>query len=320
MDHLEFLKGQDRAGMFLRTCMDNNCLNHAYLFYGPAGVGKMTAAMAFAKEIIEKEDPAAKILLSTQAHPDLLVIERQPEKTRLGKEQVSQSLQAWLALKPYRAKHRLVIIRDAHLMTPEAGNALLKTLEEPPEYAILILVSDEGLVMETIASRCQPVRFQAVSEEDIAEILINQGIDPEQAFDCARLSQGSVAAALEFTQETGLTNKWEQARYYVKEISNGNMGVLFEAAEAIEKAPYLLSHMLSTILRDVYVFKSTNNPDLLLVGEHRAFTESLPDVPLDRIGTALNRLQVLQKQLRYNVNPLTLGINMAYAVRDVFGD
>lgn len=320
MDGLELLKGQDRAAMFLRSGIDNHCLNHAYLFYGPAGVGKMTAAIAFATEIIEKEDPAAQIFLSEKAHPDLLVIERQPEKTRLGKEQVSQSLQAWLALKPYRAKHRLVIIRDAHLMTPEAGNALLKTLEEPPQYAIIILISDEGLVMETIASRCQAVRFQAVSERDIADILINQGTDMEQALNCARLSQGSVAAALEFTQETGLTGKWEQARYYLKEIANGNMGVLFEAAEAIEKAPHLLSHMLSTILRDIYVFRATKNPDLLLVGEHQDLAESLPDVPLDRIGTALNRLQALQKQLRYNVNPLTLGVNMTYAIRAVFGE
>lgn len=320
MDNLEQLKGQGRAAGFLRTCIENNSLSHAYLFYGPSGVGKMTAALAFAEEILKKEDPSAKIFLNARAHPDLMIIERNPEKTRLGKEQVSKPLQSWLALKPYRAKHRFVIIRDAHLMTPEAGNALLKTLEEPPEYAIMILVSDQGLVMETIASRCQPVRFQALSEDDIANILVTQGAEAEQARDCARLSQGSVAAALEFTQETGLTEKWELARYYIKEISGGNLGVLFEAAEAIEKAPYLLSHMLSTILRDVYVYRSTKNPDLLLISEHQDLTESLPDMPLERVGAALNRLQGLQKQLRYNVNPLTLGINMAYAVRDVFWD
>ncbi len=318
MGDLEQLYGQDRALGFLQTCIGNHSLSHAYLFYGPAGVGKMTAARAFATEILKNEDPMGKVLLKAQSHPDLLIIERSPDKTRLGKEQVSKPLQTWLALKPYRARHRFVIIRDAHLLTPEAGNALLKTLEEPPEYAVLILVSDEGQVMETISSRCQPVRFQAVPEEDIVKILVAHGTEREQAWECARLSQGSVAVALEFAQETGLADKWDKARNYVEKIAAGEMGSLFETAEAVEKSPHLLSHMLSTILRDVYVYKSTKNADLLLLTQHRDLAEALPAVSTERLGIAMNCLQDLHRQLRYNVNPLTVGINMAYAVRNAF--
>lgn len=320
MGDLENLLGQDKAVAFLRSCIENQSLSHAYLFYGPAGVGKMAAALAFATEILEKEDPGGRALLSAQAHPDLFLIERITDKTRLGKEQVGKPMQSWLGLKPYRTRHRVVIIRDAHLLTPEAGNALLKTLEEPPEYAILILVSDEGLVMETIASRCQPVRFQALPEEDIIAILSAQGAEPERAGVLARLSQGSVAAALEFAHESGLNEKWEKARYYVTRIAAGDMGGLFEAAEAVEKAPHLLSHMLSTILRDVYVYKSTKNASLLMDMQHREVAETLPEASLERLAAALNHMQDLHKQLRYNVNPLTVGINMAYAVRGVFWD
>jgi DNA polymerase-3 subunit delta' len=320
MDDLSKIIGQNKVVDFLRTCVDNQNLSHAYLYYGPAGVGKMTAAIAFATGILAREDPAGRVLLTDRAHPDLFIIERMADKTRLSKDQISKEMQPWLALKPYRAKHRFVIIRDAHLLTIEAGNALLKILEEPPEYAILILVTDEAAIMETILSRCQPVRFQAVSEEDIVAVLTTRGIDVEQARRAAQVSQGSVAAALDIAQEAGLSEKWDLARHAFVALARGKMAALFEAAEAIEKAPNLLSYMLSTILRDVYVYRSTANPALLMISEHEDLINSLPAAALDRIGAAVNRVQALQKQLRYNVNPLTLGINIAYAVRGVFWD
>lgn len=319
MDDLTGIIGQNRVIEFLRTCIDNQHLSHAYLFCGPAGVGKMTTALAFASTLLTREDPTGKVLLANHVHPDLFIIERIPDKTRLSKEQIRE-MQSWLALKPYRAKHRLVIIRDAHLLTPEAGNALLKILEEPPEYAILILVTDEAAIMETILSRCQPVRFKAVSEDDIIAFLTTRGIDMEQAGCAARLCQGSIAAAIEFAQEGDLSEKWNLARQHFAALAQGNMTAVFEAAGEIEQAPHLLSYMLSTILRDVCVYRSTEKPSLLMFHEHQDLIKSLPDVDPDRIGAAVNRIQDLQKHMRYHVNPLALGINIAYAVRGAFWD
>ncbi|MGI6434018.1 MAG: ATP-binding protein [Syntrophomonadaceae bacterium] len=320
MDYLSRVSGQHRAVDFLRTLIEHENLSHAYLFYGPAGVGKMTAAESFAAVILAAEDQAGKGLLTGRVHPDMLIVERLPDKTRLGKDQISKEVQPWLALKPYRARHRLVIIRDAHLLTPEAGNALLKTLEEPPEYAVIILVADEVTLMETILSRCQIVRFQAVAEEDLVAILTEQGIDIEQARCAARLSQGSVAAAVAFAQETGLAEQWNTAHSMVKSLAAGNMAAVFEAAESIEKAPHLLSHMLSTILRDIYVYRSTGNAALLMIAEHEGLAHAFSSASTDRLRDAVGKVQAMQKQLQTNVNPLTLGINMAYAVRDAFWD
>lgn len=319
MDDLTRIIGQNRAIEFLRTCIDNQHLSHAYLFCGPAGVGKMTTAVAFANTLLKREDPKGRVLLANRAHPDLFTIERIPDKTRLSKEQIKE-MQSWLALKPYRAQHRLVIIRDAHLLTPEAGNALLKILEEPPEYAILILVTDEAAIMETILSRCQPVRFKAVSEDDIITVLTGRGIDIEQASCAARLCQGSIAAALEFAQEEDLARQWNLARQHFVALARGDMAAVFEAADTIEKDPHLLSYMLSTILRDVCVYRSSGNPALLMFSEHQELIKSLPDADPDRIGAAVNRVQDLQKHMRYHVNPLALGINIAYAVRGAFWD
>lgn len=320
MDYFSRVSGQHRAVDFLRTCIEHDNLSHAYLFYGPAGVGKMAAAEAFAAVILAADDPAGKGLLTGRIHPDMLIVERLPDKTRLGKDQISREMQPWLALRPYRAGHRVVIIRDAHLLTPEAGNALLKILEEPPDYALLILVADEATLMETILSRCQQVRFQTVSEEDLVALLTSEGVDIEQARCAARLSQGSVAAAMAFARETGLAEQWNNAHSIVKALATGNTAAVFEAAESIEKTPHLLCHMLSTILRDIYVYRSTGDPALLIIAEHESLGDTLPCLPAYRLREAVNRVQAMQKQLRTNVNPLTLGINMAYAVRDAFCD
>lgn len=318
MDYLSGVKGQSQAVGFLNALIENRKFSHAYLFYGPAGVGKMTAAQAFAGAILTVGDQGGKTLLAGGMHPDLLVIERLSDKTRLGKDQISKGVQPWLALKPYRSRHRLVIIRDAHLLTPEAGNALLKTLEEPPQYAIIILIADEATLMETILSRCQMVRFKAVAEKDLIAILTDRGTDIGPARSAARLSQGSVAAAVDFAQEKGLSQQWETAYSIVASLAQGDWAAVFEAAEKIEKAPSLLSHMLSTILRDIYVYRTTQGALLLMMAEHEDLALAFPHVSTDRLRRAVGELEGIQKQLKANVNPLTLGINMAFTVRGAF--
>ncbi len=318
MEYLSGIRGQPEVISFLTTLVKHGKISHAYLFYGPAGVGKMATAEAFANSLLAADDQRARGLLAAGMHPDMLIVKRHPEKTRLGKEQISQEVQPWLALRPYRAAHRLVIIRDAHLLSQEAGNALLKTLEDPPEYAVIILVADEAGLMETILSRCQIVRFKAVCGEDLIAILTERGISIEQARSAARLSQGSVATALDFAQESGLAEQWRAAHTMVTSLAKGDRAAVFEAAEIIEKRPSLLSHMLITVLRDIYVYRSTGRADLLMMAEHKDLLPDLSGLSADRLRAAVARLQDLQKQLRTNVNPFTLGINMAFAARAAF--
>jgi DNA polymerase-3 subunit delta' len=152
MDYFAGLVGQEKTIKFLQRIISNRDINHAYLFWGAAGIGKMQAARAFAHALISQEDYQAHIYLKEGIHPDLNIIEIIEGKTRISREQIVKELEPWLAKKPYQAQHRVVLIRDAHLMTPEASNALLKTLEEPPAHSLIILVADDQNILATIIS------------------------------------------------------------------------------------------------------------------------------------------------------------------------
>jgi len=98
-------------------------------------------------------------------------IERLEKKTQISIEQINREMEPWLAMKPFRAAHRVIIINEAHLLSLPAANALLKTLEEPPPYAVIILVADEMMLLETIVSRCQRLRFGLLSEKTLGDFL-----------------------------------------------------------------------------------------------------------------------------------------------------
>ena len=143
---------------------------HAFLFHGPRGVGKRSAARAFAGELLD--DPRR---VDAGTHPDLRVIEALGEMIRIDE---IRALHHDLHMRPFEADRRVYLLLDAHLMNPEAAGALLKDLEEPPAYATLVLVADElGPLPETIRSRCQLVPFRRLSRSAVKAWIADRSPD-----------------------------------------------------------------------------------------------------------------------------------------------
>jgi DNA polymerase-3 subunit delta' len=173
--------------------------NHAYLFCGPAGSGKRTVARAFASALLTEgaADPAAAaIRVEHGAHPDLTWVAPASAAGILVGD-VDDAIVAGAARTPFESDRRVFVIEDADELNDQAANRMLKTLEEPPSFAHLILLTSRpGEVLPTIASRCQPVRFDAPSVEEIAARLERHGVAAELAGACARLGLGDGARAL----------------------------------------------------------------------------------------------------------------------------
>ena len=112
MDYFSGIVGQDKPIKLIKKSIASAHTSHAYLFSGPAGVGKMQVAMAFAYSLIHLQDKQAAIYFSENLHPDLLIIEKLENRSLISKEQITQVLEPWFALKPYRAQRRVAIIRD----------------------------------------------------------------------------------------------------------------------------------------------------------------------------------------------------------------
>ena len=158
---------------------------HAYLLHGPPGVGKRRAALAFAASILGEETRVAH-----GTHPDLYLLEPVGEMIRIDE---IRRLRHDLHMRPYEAQHRVYVIIGAHLLNEDAADALLKDLEEPPSYAVILLVADElGPLPATIRSRCQLVPFRRLSERALREYLAERapGLDEAQRTALARVAAG----------------------------------------------------------------------------------------------------------------------------------
>jgi DNA polymerase-3 subunit delta' len=173
--------------------------SHAYLFHGPAGSGKAQVARAFAAALLAEgaPDPAnAAHRAEAGVHPDLTWVAPSSSAGILVGD-VDEPVVAAAARTPFEARRRVFVIERADELNDQAANRMLKTLEEPPPFAHLILLTSRPAnVLPTIASRCQHVRFDAPSSDEVAERLQRHGVDPETARACGRLSLGDAERAL----------------------------------------------------------------------------------------------------------------------------
>ena len=180
--------------------------SHAYLFHGPAGTGKATAARAFAAELLADGDPDpddVRRRVMTGAHPDLTWV-RPTGAHVMRTHDVDEPVIAAAARTPFEARRRVFVLERVETMNDEVANRMLKTLEEPPAFVHLILLSESlGRVLPTVASRCQLVRFDPLPAERIATALERDGIPAERAVACGRLALGSAARARFLASEEG---------------------------------------------------------------------------------------------------------------------
>jgi DNA polymerase-3 subunit delta' len=184
--------------------------SHAYLFRGPRGAGKRAVARAFAAEILasaadDAEDARRRALLDPSPHPDLVWLA--PKGAQHMVEEVRERVIRAAAYRPYEGGKRVFVVEAAEAMRDESQNALLKTLEEPPEFVHLILLSSEpAALLETIASRCQSVEFAPLPAEAVEAMLRADapgGVDADEIAAVARLSAGDLVLARLLLSEQG---------------------------------------------------------------------------------------------------------------------
>jgi DNA polymerase-3 subunit delta' len=189
VDIFETFPEQAGAKRLLRAALAEDPA-HAYLFYGPPGVGKRAAALAFAGELIGDRPRVER-----HAHPDVYVVEPVGDQIRIDDV---RELRRDLHMRPFEADRRVYLIHAAETMNEDAADALLKDLEEPPPYAVIVLVADDlGPLPETIRSRCQLVPFTRLSERAIREEIAARApaLEPSEAASLARLAAGRLDRA-----------------------------------------------------------------------------------------------------------------------------
>ncbi|MBU5636748.1 DNA polymerase III subunit delta' [Geomonas sp. Red69] len=258
--------GQDRAISVLKRSIALERVAHAYLFSGIDGCGKKKTALAMVQAVFCGKEEACGVCSSCRKiasgqHPDLHILE--PDGAFIKIDQVRE-LQKELFYRPFEAPKKACVIDGAEKLNLSSGNALLKTLEEPPGNALMILITAErSAVLQTILSRCQTLDFQPLPAELIEGRLVRDQFPAEVARVAASLSGGSLSRALEIAGDGVLEGRVSFLER-VLALNLKDINALFATAEELaadkEGLPGFLELLLS-FLRDVLIYRST--PDAL---------------------------------------------------------
>ncbi len=198
--------GHHKIVEFLEKCLAGKRVAQAYLFLGPENVGKGTVARWLIEQLVEQP---------LETHPDVsIVVREQDEKTKKLKQAISieqiRALRERLSMSTFAGGQKAALIENADWMSTEASNALLKTLEEPTKDTVIILTaSNEARLPQTIQSRCQVLRFGLVSSEQIAQGLVDAGVEADRARGIAELAFGRPGVAQEYVENPELMQEQE---------------------------------------------------------------------------------------------------------------
>ncbi|HXK29385.1 MAG TPA: DNA polymerase III subunit delta' [Candidatus Binatia bacterium] len=263
--------GHQRPLEILRLALGNGRLHHAYLFVGPEGSGKRTVALALAKAIHCRETKndfcdrcpdCARIHAGN--HPDVRLVQTLEDKKEISIKQVRE-IEKELNFRSFSGKRKIAIIDPATLLNTSSQNALLKTLEEPPQNSLIVLIApNAGALLPTLRSRCLRVSFGPLARDEVARYLMSkEGINQDDAHLRAALSMGSLGAARKFDKEEVLEKRRTWAALLLS-LSAGDYRGAIEAAEAIASDKEESLHFLEwaeTWYRDLLVHAATENSE-----------------------------------------------------------
>jgi len=226
----------------LKAAITRDHIGHAYIFSGAAGCGKRLLALAFAKAVLcgSRHEVASACnacasckTLESGNHPDVVFV--RPSKKSMGVDDIRQQVLENAAILPYSSSRRVFIIQNADLMTVAAQNALLKTLEDGPKYAVFILLAQNGGVfLSTIVSRCVLYKIPPLADGAVQDYLIGQGIEREIAQMVATHAGGSVGRGMALAADDGFMALYKAMGELANDLDNKDIPGIFEAAKSLE--------------------------------------------------------------------------------------
>mgnify|MGYP006282106679 FL=1 len=268
------IPGQQKTKRILKDSISKNRISHAYLFTGNNGLGKSEIAGEFAQAIFCENNIADSCgeCLSCQKfahgnHPDFHRITVQEDHKKILIDQIRE-LQKEISYKPYESNYKVYIIEEAAKMTIQAQNSLLKTLEEPPEYAIIILTNEnKNELIPTIISRCQEVKLHNQPLEIVKEYLINtEGFNSEDAQLYATLARGKYKKAVKLASKQDFVENRNKIIEFISNIDSKDNYEIFNITEQLIKlsdTEFPLFELILSYFRDLLVMKRNGNNDII---------------------------------------------------------
>ncbi len=303
--------GHDRIIEVMRRSLRGGKTAHSYLFEGVPGCGRKKTALALIQALFcsALPDDACGVCPSCRKieggnHPDIHLLSPLPDKRDISVDQLRE-MQRELSLRPYEAPRKACIIDPAERLNISSANSLLKTLEEPPGNALIILLTENaGMLLSTVRSRCQLIRFAPLSPEHVLSLLERSGMASETAALVAPMCGGSLQKALELDNES-LATRREAVLSGVGQMNINRIATVFDAAEELSgnrDATLELLDMLLSFFRDAVhlgagsgeIVNSLVRPAIESIASKRSLPRNLE---------LLERIYETRRAVQRNANP-----------------
>lgn len=306
--------GQEQIREHLENALKTGKISHAYIINGEKGSGKEFIARIFAAALqceAQEGKPCQKCRSCRQAlsgnQPDIIQVTHEKPNT-IGVEDVRTQINNDIILKPYSSPYKVYIVNEAEKMTPQAQNALLKTLEEPPAYAVILLLTvNVNSLLQTISSRCVVLNMKPTGDEQMREYLMHKLQIPDyRAQVCVAFARGNVGKAKMLASSEDFETVKQEAVSLLKYIKDMDVAEIIAAIKKISDYKMEVNDYLDIIsvwYRDVLLFKATNDAN------HLVFREEIQNIrkvagrtSYEGIECVLGALEKAKSRLKANVN------------------
>lgn len=306
--------GHEDIVKHFKSSIELSKVSHAYILNGEKGVGKKTLASVVAKSLqceSGEADPCGKCKSCLQAEtgnqPDIIWVKHEKPNV-ISVDEIRTQLVNDIDLKPYSSRYKIYIVPDSQMMNQQAQNALLKTLEEPPEYAIIILLTNNvDKFLPTILSRCIVLNFKPVEPLHMMEYLVsNIGVDQEKARFCTDFAQGNLGKAVRLAISPDYNEIREDSVRLLRKISDMEMDEIIQAVKNMGKykldiADYI--DIMTMWFRDILMVKISNSPNkIIFKHEFSTMKKQASRMSYEGIEKILEAMDKLKVRLEANVN------------------
>lgn len=306
--------GHEDIIVYFRGSIETDKISHAYIISGEADSGKKMLAGAFATTLQCEQGGVEScgtcqscIQAKNKNHPDIITVTHEKPNV-ISVDEIREQVLDSICIKPYKSKYKIYIIPDAQLMNAQAQNALLKTIEEPPEYGILILLtSNLDKLLPTVQSRCVILSTKPVRERDMLAYLMNEmGLSRETAYFCMDFAQGNMGKAIKLAGNGEYAQIVDSVVRVLKNIQDLDVDDLAKAVSDIEQFKLSMKDYLDLMMmwyRDLLMLKVTGNVDkVLFKNEYMSLKRQAGMLSYKAIEDKIGAIERAEQRLDVNAN------------------
>ena len=297
-----------------KSSIETGNVGHAYIISGDAGSGKKALAYAFA-DTLECEaggtEPCGNcqscLQISTGNYPDIITVTHE-KPNLISVDEVREQLVNTVDVKPYKGKYKIYVIPDAELLNVQAQNAILKTIEEPPAYAvILLLTTNLDKLLETVQSRCLKLQTKPIRERDVLAYLMNvMGLTKEKAYFCLDFAQGNLGKAIKLAGNEEYAEIVDSVVNVLTHIGDMDVETLGKAVKDIEQFKMSMNDYMDLMMmwyRDAMMIKITGNVDkILFKNEFSTLKKQAGKLTFKSIEDKIDAIAKAEQRLLANAN------------------